>query len=89
MKRLSFCLVAGLGLLLTTGCGQAKRRIEDTGRGIIEHGVEKVQGKAADVGQGAVDSADKKMDEQKAAKDAKADKDRNALKGDDDKDKDE
>jgi len=86
MKRLIFCLVAGLGLLLTTGCGEAKRRVEETGRGVLQHGAEQIQGKALEKGQGAVDSAGKKIDDPKAAK---ADKDRNALKGDDDKDKEE
>lgn len=83
MKRFTLLLSLGLGVLMLAGCGEVKRKVVETGRGVSEHVLSKGFGTVQDK---ADESVNKGVDT--ATGNDKQSKDRNALNGkDDDTDK--
>ena len=79
MKRMVMLLSLGLGILMVTGCSEAKRKAAETLRGAEEHALSKGFGDVQD----KADSAINKGEATATGQDKDA-KDRNALNGNDD-----
>jgi hypothetical protein len=78
MKRITFLLSLGLGLLVVAGCSDVKRKTTEVIRGAKEHALSKTAATASDK---ADESINKASDS--ATGGDKQSKDRNALKGND------
>lgn len=79
MKRIALLFSLTLGMLMLSGCSEAKRKAEETLRGTEEHVLSKGFGTVQDK---ADESVNKGADVVTGAD--KQSKDRNALKGNDD-----
>ena len=83
MKRFTLMLSLVLGASLLAGCSEVKRKVEETGRGFTEHALSKTASNVQDAGDSAIDKS-----ANAATGNDKQSQDRNALKGNDDSDKD-